>query len=56
MDYDPRDDINDIKKEKIKHLDQNISIQREEWASKMPGMVEDINEVIKDPKNKIYLR
>lgn len=33
-----------------------MSAQREEWTSRMPGMLEDINELIKDPKNKIYLR
>jgi hypothetical protein len=56
LDYDPREDIKDTKNEKIRHLDQNISTQREEWGSRIPGMLEDINEVIKDPKNKIYLR
>lgn len=57
LEWNPRDvDIKDEKKEKIIHLDANISTQREEWASRLPGMVEDINETIKDPKNKIYLR
>lgn len=49
-------EIKDDKKEKIAHLDQNISVQREEWTSRLPGMLEDINETIKDPRNKIYLR
>lgn len=49
-------EIKDDKKDKIVHLDSNISIQREEWTSRLPGMLEDINELIKDPKNKIYLR
>ena len=49
-------EIKDDKKDKIAHLDQNISTQREEWTSRLPGMLEDINEVIKDSKNKISLR
>lgn len=49
-------EIKDEKKEKIAHLDLNISTQREEWASRLPGMLEDVNETIKDPKNKVYLR
>lgn len=57
VEYDKREEeIKDAKKDKIKHLDQNISTQREEWASRLPGMLEDINEVIRDPKNKVYLR
>ncbi len=56
FEYDPRDDIKDLKIDKIKHLDQNISNQREEWTTRLPGMLEDVNEVIKDAKNKIYLR
>lgn len=57
MDYDKREEeIKDAKKDKIKHLDHNISTQREEWSSRLPGMLEDINEVIRDPKNKVYLR
>lgn len=49
-------DIKDDKREKIAHLDANIATQREEWTSRLPGMLEDINETIKDPKNKLYLR
>ena len=57
LDWVARDvEIKDEKKEKIAHLDLNISTQREEWASRLPGMLEDINETIKDPKNKVYLR
>ena len=57
LDYNAREiEIKDDKKDKIQHLDSNISVQREEWTSRLPGMLEDINELIKDPKNKIYLR
>lgn len=57
LEWNPRDiDIKDEKKDKIALLDQNISTQREEWNSRLPGMLEDINETIKDPKNKLYLR
>jgi hypothetical protein len=49
-------EIKDEKKEKMAHLDGNIGVQREEWTSRLPGMLEDINEVVKDPRNKIYLR
>ena len=49
-------EIRDDKKDKVTLLDSNISTQRDEWTSRLPGMLEDINEVIKDPKNKIYLR
>ena len=51
-----RYDIKDLKKEKINHLDNNISKQRAEWGSRVVGMIEDINENVKDPRNKIYLR
>jgi hypothetical protein len=57
IEFNARDmDIKDEKKDKTAHLDANMSVQREEWTSRMPGMLEDINELIKDPKNKIYLR
>ena len=57
LEYNAREiEIKDDKKDKMTHLDQNISVQREEWGSRLPGMIEDINELIKDPKNKIYLR
>lgn len=49
-------EIRDDKKDKQSLLDANMSTQREEWTSRLPGMLEDINEVIKDPKNKIYIR
>ena len=57
LEWTSRDiEIKDDKKEKIAHLDSNISTQRQEWNSRLPGMLEDINETIKDPKNKLYLR
>lgn len=57
LEWNSRDvEIKDDKKEKIAHLDSNISTQRQEWNSRLPGMLEDINETIKDPKNKLYLR
>jgi hypothetical protein len=31
-------------------------MQREELGSRLMGMVEDVNEIVKDSKNKIYLR
>jgi hypothetical protein len=56
LELEKRYDIKDIKKDKVNHLDSNISMQRDEWGSKVIGTVEDMNEVIKDSKNKIYLR
>lgn len=57
MEYSAREvDIKDDKKDKTALFDANMSMQREEWTSRLPGMLEDINELIKDPKNKIYLR
>lgn len=57
LDFVTRDvEIKDDKKEKIAHLDGNISTTRDEWTSRLPGVLEDINELIKDPKNKLYLR
>ncbi len=56
FEVETRYDIKDLKREKINHLDANISSQRAEWGSRVPGMIEDINENIKDPRNKIYLR
>ena len=51
-----RYDIKDIKREKKAHMDSNISSQRAEWGSRLVGMVEDINEQIREPRNKLYLR
>ena len=57
LEWNARDlDIKDEKKDKISHLDGNISMQRQEWGSRLPGMLEDINETIKEPKNKLYLK
>ena len=57
LEYNAREvEIRDEKKDRQQLLDGNIGAQREEWASRLPGMLEDINEVIKDPKNKLYLR
>ncbi len=56
IDLETRYDIKSLKKDKVTHLEGNISIQRDEWGSRVMGMVEDVNEIIKDPKNKIYLR
>ena len=52
----PREEIQDSRKERASEFDKNISVQREEQSTRLMGMVEDINEVIKAPKNKIYLR
>lgn len=56
FEIEPRWDIKCIKDEMINHLDNNITNQRSEQASRLMGMVEDVNEVIKEPRNKIYLR
>lgn len=57
IEFNARDlEIKDDKKERQGLLDGNITAQREEWTSRMPGWVEDVNEVVKDPKNKLYLR
>jgi hypothetical protein len=56
IDKEARVEIQDNRGERIRLLDANITAQREEWASRLIGMVEDINEVIKNPKNKLYLR
>lgn len=36
-------------------LDENISMHRRLLQSHLPGMVEDLNESIKDPQWKVYL-
>jgi len=37
-------------------FENNISSQRGQYASVLPGMLEDLNEVVKKPSHKIYLR
>lgn len=39
-----RYDIKNTKKDKVNHFDSNISMQREEWGSRIMGMIEDVNE------------
>jgi hypothetical protein len=51
-----RGDIIDTKDEKNQLLNDNITATRQEWASRMPGMIEDLNEKIIDPRYKLYLR
>ena len=51
-----REEIKDQRGDKVRHLDENIAMQRKEWGARMPGMVEDLNEVLKSDKNaKIYI-
>lgn len=56
LEEEPFYDIKNTKKEKASLLDANISMQRDEWTSRLMGMVEDVNETVKDSKNKQYLR
>ena len=56
LDVEPFYDIKNSKKEKASLLDANISMQRDEWTTRLMGMVEDVNETVKDSKNKQYLR
>ena len=56
IDLEPRYEVKDIVRDKISHLDANISVQRDEQGSRLMGMVEDLNELIKDSKDKVYLR
>lgn len=56
IELEKRFEIKDVVRDKIGHLDANITVQREEQATRIVGMLEDVNEVIKEPKNKIYLR
>ena len=51
-----REDILDVRQDKAKLLNSNISKTREHWAAQMPSAIEELNEVIKHPKNKLYLR
>lgn len=49
-----REEIKHSKTEKTQLLDQNISAHKQKLAATLPGMLEDVNETIKNPKNKIY--
>ena len=48
--------IQDLKGDKIEQVNVNLSLQREEWGTRLVGAVEDANEMVKEKKNKIYLR
>ena len=50
-----RQEIESVREEKIKMFDNNISAQREFMNTAMASMHEDLNEVIKNPNNKVYL-
>ena len=51
-----RIEIKDKRMEKMKFLDANITKKRAEFCSRLPGKIEDMNEVIVNSKNKLYLR
>ena len=51
-----REEIKQGKIEKTGLLDRNIVTQRQQYASQLPGMLEDLNQVASDPQNKQYLR
>lgn len=51
-----REEIVHEKTNQTHMFDSNISAQRAQYASVQPGMLEDLNEVIRKPINKIYLR
>jgi hypothetical protein len=53
---EPREDIHDKRLEHKELISSNISIQRVEWSSRMPGMIEEMNDTITNTKNKLYLR
>lgn len=53
---EPRCEIIDKKAEYKNMLDANITAQREMQGAKLVGHIEDLNEVIKSPENKIYLK
>ena len=48
LDIEPFYDIRNTQRERAGLLDANISMQREEWTSRLVGMVEDANETVKD--------
>lgn len=51
-----RYEIKDHVVERKKMLNDNIRMQREQQMSLVPGMIQDLNEQIINPKNKMYLR
>ena len=51
-----RYEVVDTKTDQGNLLNHNIYETRAEWASRIPSKMEDANEKIKDPRNKIYLR
>lgn len=51
-----RGEIKHVGTERATVLDKNMSAQRALFQSNLPGMVEDLNEVTRDPSNKCYLR
>ena len=53
---EPREEIKQTKITQTTLLDTNISTQRKLVQSHLPGMIEDLNAVIIDPNNKVYLR
>jgi hypothetical protein len=53
---EPRHSIMNKKGNQAQLLDTNISKQREKQVTLLPGMISDLNEMIKKPQNKLYLR
>ena len=55
LEKETRQEIESMREENTKMFDNNISAQRQYMSTAMPSMHEDLNEVIKNPNNKIYL-
>lgn len=51
-----REEVVQVRDQKTTMFQNNISSQRAQYASALPGMLEDLNEVVKKPSHKIYLR
>ena len=51
-----RHQIISTREEQISMLEKNISIQRQQQITLLPGLIQDLNEKIVKKENKMYLR
>lgn len=51
-----REEIKQLKEQSTALLDENMTKHKQQLQAGPPGMIEDLNEMILEPKHKIYLR
>ena len=51
-----REDIKQTRIDKVEMLNANSSTQRAFYEAQLPGMIEDLNAVVRDPTRKLYIR